>query len=409
MFVRVLACALAIVATSFLCAQDSFNSTLLSANDDHVPVGRRAEPTVEIPTDGGQLAKQLAPSEINPVGAESSNDVTSTPEDKTSATPTAQPAAAPASAWLDLRQTAITSSAAQSAPDWVKSVTTAPLNGDNGTAPKTLYHIELAHPPGDYSNLLFRLLFEDKSDARPELIARDDSGAEISHSGELGSGIDLPSSESVVIPMQGVAAIDIAVAGDGKTVRAAYLDWMKSNETVQPVNAEDRPVIAETFAAMPPLDAPEQDAEKFGTVTATLAAEAVHLGPQLDGGATFQFGIERQPLLALLTFEVASPQIDAPPEIYLNGQNIGPATLMLPELSDPAYRGEMEALVSQMHFRYTGWLRAQKIVPVTDLKAGDNQLIIASGAGTAASAVRATQIQLKYLWEKSDYILRPTR
>ncbi len=409
MSVRVLACALAILAASLLCAQESFNSTLLTGNDDHVPVRRRAEPTVEIPTDRGEVANQIPTLEIIPAGAASSNDPTSAVEEKKSATSTAQPEAAPASAWLDLRQTATTSSAAQSAPEWIKGITTVPLNGDNGAAPKTLFHIELGHPPGDYSNLLFRLLFDDKPDARPELIARDDSGAEISHSGELGAGIDLPSSESVVIPMQGVVAVDIAVPGDGKGVRAAYLDWMKSSETVQPVNAEDRHVIAESFAAMPPLDAPEQDAEKFGAVTATLSAETIHLGAQLEDGAAFQFGIERQPLLALLTFEVASPQIDAPPEIYLNGQGIGAATLMLPELSDPAYRGEMEALVSQMHFRYTGWLRAQKVVPVADLKAGENQLIIANGAGTAASAIRATQIQLKYLWEKSDYTLRPAR
>lgn len=160
---------------------------------------------------------------------------------------------------------------------------------------------------------------------------------------------------------------------------------------------------------MPPLQTPADDTEKFGTITATLSEETIRLGAKLEGGATFQFGVESQPLLALLTFEVASPPIDAPPEVYLNGQDIGPATLVLPELADPAYRGEMEALVNQMHFRYTGWLRAQKIVPVADLKAGDNQLIIANGAGTAASAIRATQIQLKYFWEKSDYILRPTR
>jgi hypothetical protein len=34
-------------------------------------------------------------------------------------------------------------------------------------------------------------------------------------------------------------------------------------------------------------------------------------------------------------------------------------------------------------------------------------LVIINGAGAAASAIRGTQIQLKYLWEKSDYVLRP--
>jgi hypothetical protein len=111
-----------------------------------------------------------------------------------------------------------------------------------------------------------------------------------------------------------------------------------------------------------------------------------------------------QPLLALLTFEVASPRVDSPPEVYVNGTDIGPVTLTLPELADPGYRGETGSLVRQMNFHYTGWLRAQKVVPSTNLSVGTNIITIVSGSGT--SAVRATQIQLKYLWDKSDYLLR---
>ena len=112
-------------------------------------------------------------------------------------------------------------------------------------------------------------------------------------------------------------------------------------------------------------------------------------------------------MLALLTFEVASARIDAPPEIYLNGESIGPVTLTLPELADPGYRGQMESLFKEMHFQYTGWLRAQKIVPVANLKVGTNDVIVLSGPGTSTSAIRGTQIQLKYLWDKSDYLLQP--
>ena len=59
-----------------------------------------------------------------------------------------------------------------------------------------------------------------------------------------------------------------------------------------------------------------------------------------------------------------------------------------------------------MHFNYTGWLRAQKIVPVTALKVGANDLVVANGTDGGPSAIRATQIQLKYIWDKSDYLLR---
>jgi len=62
-----------------------------------------------------------------------------------------------------------------------------------------------------------------------------------------------------------------------------------------------------------------------------------------------------------------------------------------------------------MRFQYTGWLRAQKLVPATNLKAGTNDILIIGGAGTPVSAIRATQIQLKYLWDKTDYQLQTDR
>ena len=276
----------------------------------------------------------------------------------------------------------------------------------NGASAKTIFRIRIAHPPGDYQVLYFRLFFDDNSNARPELVAWDESGSQVLRSGQLGSGIGLPSSDSVMIPMTGISTLDIEVPGDGKTIRGAFLDWMTSSEVVHPLNAEHRDVIPEPFSSLPPLHAPEQDLEKFGTVTATLASETIPIGAPPEQGAAFQFGIEAQPLLALLTFEVASPRIDSPPEIYVNGEDVGAATVTLPELADPGYRGKMESLLKEMRFQYTGWLRAQKLIPVNNLKVGINDIIITSGSATSTSAIRGTQVQLKYLWEKSDYLLQ---
>ncbi len=309
----------------------------------------------------------------------------------------------PDSAWIDLRQNGHPGT--QSAPDWVEAVSMTPSVTTEG-APKTVFRIRVAHPPGDYQVLFLRLFFDDKPGARPELVAWDESGSEVLRSGQLGSGIDLPTSDSAMIPMNGISAIDIEVPGDGKTVRGAYLNWMTSTEVVHPLNARHQEVIPQPFSSLPPLQSPTQDTAQFGSVTASLSPDTIRIGPSVQQGAAFQFGIEAQPLLALLTFEVASPRIDVPPEVYVNGEDVGPVTLTLPELADPGYRGQMEPLVNQMQFQYTGWLRAQKIIPVANLKAGTNDLVVLSGSGTAASAIRGTQIQLKYLWEKSDYVLQ---
>jgi len=308
-------------------------------------------------------------------------------------------------AWIDLRQHSSAASRPQSAPSWVEAVNMTSVTGADGT-PKSVFRIRVGRPAGDFQVMFFRLFFDDNANARPELVAWDESGSQVLRSGELGSGVGLPSSDSVMIPMTGISTLDIEVPGDGKTIRGAFLDWMTSSEVVHPVNAEHRDIIPEPFSSLPPLHAPKQDLENFGTVTATLASETIPIGSDAQQGAVFQFGIESQPLLALLTFEVASPRIDSPPEIYVNGDDVGPATLTLPELADPGYRGKMESLLKEMRFQYTGWLRAQKLIPVSNLKVGMNDMIITSGSATSTSAIRGTQVQLKYLWEKSDYLLQ---
>ncbi|PWT82464.1 MAG: hypothetical protein C5B58_08210 [Acidobacteria bacterium] len=313
----------------------------------------------------------------------------------------------PESAWLDLRQSTPKNSKTQNAPAWVEALTLLPAETTE-SAPmfKSVFRIRVTQPSPDYRVLFFRLFFDDKPDQQPELTVWDESGEHILRSGTLGVGMNLPSSDSMLIPMTGASSIDIEVPGDGKTVRAAYLDWMTSSEVVHPVNTEHREVIPEPFSSVPILHAPPEDVENFGTVTATLAEESIRINGQTQESAAFQFPIEAQPLTALLSFEIAHPRIDAPPEIYLNGQDIGPVSLTLPDLADPGYLGEVEPLATQMHFSYTGWLRAQKIVPAGTLKVGANDLVIANGSDSGASAIRATQIQLKYIWDKSDYLLR---
>src|SRR6195256_4095706 len=83
----------------------------------------------------------------------------------------------PEKAWIDLRQNA-PSSATQSAPRWVEAVAMVPEKVVDGV-PKSIFRIRVAKPVGDYSVLFFRLFFEDKADAQPELLAWDESGTQV--------------------------------------------------------------------------------------------------------------------------------------------------------------------------------------------------------------------------------------
>ena len=313
------------------------------------------------------------------------------------------------SAWLDLRQIASANSKPQTSPEWVEALSVVPGNKSPGVPQTTVFRIRLLHPNPDAQVLFCRLFFDDNPEQKPQLTAWDESGTLVMQSGPLGAGLGLPTSETVMVPMVGASTIDIEVPGDGKSVRGAYLDWMINAEVLHPSSAEHRDLIPEPFAAMAPLHPATHDSETFGTVTASLADETIRIGASVSQGAAFEFGLESKPLVALITFEVASPNLAAPPEIFVNGENLGPVSITLPDLADPAYRGQTASLLRGMRFQYTGWLRAQKLVPASNLKAGTNDVLITSGAGTAASAIRATQIQLKYLWDKSDYQLQTDR
>jgi hypothetical protein len=317
--------------------------------------------------------------------------------------------AAPESAWLDLRQSDSAHSKMQAAPAWVESVSFSSAESRPGKSGKSVFRLRVSRPSEDCQLLHFRLYFDDLPNEQPELIAWDESGSQILHSGSLGQGAGLATSASTIVPMIGVTAIDIEVPGNGRSVRGAYLDWMKSSQVMRPIHAEQGKLAADPFGGPATLRTSEEDKEIYGTVTAPLTIETVPMGSSLQSAAAFQFGLEAQPLLALLTFEVASPQVEAPPEIYVNGEDLGPASLVLPDLADPAYRGLSLSLLQTMKFQYTGWVRAQKIVPASLLKVGTNDVMILAGAGTSTSAVRQTQIQLKYLWDKSDYLLEPLK
>ena len=313
------------------------------------------------------------------------------------------------SAWLDLRQIPSANSKPQETPDWVEAMSIVPGQKNRGLPEKTVFRIRLAHPSPELQVLFLRLFFDDNAEQKPQLIAWDESGTVVMQSGPLGAGIGLPTSESVMVPMVGVSTIDIEVPGDGATVRGAFLDWMGHAEVLHPQAADHRDLIPEPFAAMAPLHPATQDTERFGTVTASLADDTIRIGPSVSHGAAFQFGLESPPLVALITFEIASPDIASPPVVYVNGENLGPASVTLPDLADPAYRGQTASLLRGMRFQYTGWLRAQKLVPASNLKSGQNDVLILSGEGTSPSAIRATQIQLKYLWDKTDYQLETVR
>ncbi len=334
----------------------------------------------------------------------------------------------PLTAWLDLRPT-VPGAPPQTTPAWIESLDFLPAQTDAAKTPLapasparaegtgqgvdrtySVYRVRLQSPVAGVNDLQLRVFFDDLAgDARPFVSVWNELGTELMRSNPLGQGLGLPSSETLTIPMKGVDYLEISLPGDGTQVRALFLSWLEKTRVLQPVDFPAQEAVHEPFHVLASTRQQTNDSYLYGVVTASLQpAEAAVLKPASAPAATFEFQLEHQPLIAVISYEVLGAAAGAAPLISVNQHSQGQSELFLPDLADPGYRGEQTEGSSQMTFRYTGWVRAQKMVPAEMLNAGLNRLTVSLSEGSGTVAIRSLQIQLKYNWEKLDYNLAPT-
>lgn len=337
------------------------------------------------------------------------------------------------SAWLDLRPAA-PGSGPQTAPIWVETLEPETRHWAADGSPSTVFRVRLRRPPGAGKDLQLRVFFQDAAEAvgRPRVTAWDELGHELLDSGPLGEGLDgLPTSQALTVPMRGVDYLEITAPGEGASVRGVFLAWLTRREIREPM---DFPVATsaepEQASELRLLTAARRRAEGgdgflYGTVTAALHQGPATLrgtgpaGGNQPGGLLLEFELEKAPLVGLLTFDLLSDAAaGTPPEVFVNGQALGRADLLLPDLSDPAFQGTatqppsdpraaLDPPAGALAFRYTGWLRAQRLVPAPLLVPGLNKLLIQLSKDGDSAAVRTVELQLKYPWEKLDYVVSP--
>ena len=337
--------------------------------------------------------------------------------------------AAPLTAWLDLRP-ADPNAAPQTAPEWVEAFEFVPAKKTTDTVASvsvkigdtqatqaetvsatgtSVYRIRLHRPAAGVNDLQVRIFYDDRaSGGRPYLTVWNELGTEIMRSDPIGQGLGLPSSETLLVPMAGADYLEIAAPGDGSQVRAAFLSWLETAEGQRPADFAVKETMAEPFGIQSPMHTPRDDAYQYGVVTARLqGGKPTVLTATSSPAAAYEFQLERQPLVAVVSYEVLGTTLGAAPTLTINGGAPVASETQLPDLKDPAFQGQSHAGQDDMSFRYTGWVRAQKVIPGSALNAGLNRLTLALSSGSDSVAVRSVQIQLKYNWEKLDYTLPP--
>ncbi len=335
---------------------------------------------------------------------------------------------APLTAWIDLRPAA-PGTAPQSAPTWVEAFEYVPVKASVAAAEtvsvqiggttsvdqtitpgnESVYRVRLHRPVAGVGDLQVRLFYQDQPGAgRPRVSVWNELGDELMRSAPLGQGLGLPTSDTLTVPMDGADYLEFAAPGDGSQLRAVFLTWLEKTEVRQPADFPARETVREPFGIVSATRTRQEDSYLYGVVTALLqGADPVVLNAVDSPAVKFEFQLERQPLVAVVSYEVLGATLAAAPTVAANQTAALASELHLPDLADPGYRGEMREGDAHMGFRYTGWVHAQKVIAGEDLAAGLNNLTVALSKGSDTVAIRSVQIQLKYNWEKLDYILSP--
>ena len=311
------------------------------------------------------------------------------------------------SVWLDLNALSKPGAAKPAMPIWFESFQNEPVAAKDGEPPRTVYRLRLRRMPSLHRELLLRVFFDDLPGLQPTVSAWTEAGRELSQGLPMGVGAGLPTSESVIIQIDGADYLDITAPGDGSNIRGVLASSLKDVTTRQTIDFQPTAEVEDPFGNLAAVQPAEEDSKLFGRVKATLDTGIVRLSRKGEAAAQWQFNLAGQPLTAVVTFEVLNADLTAPPVVTANDGLPGYASVHWPDLADPGFRGESRPLEPAMRFQYTGWVRAQFVIPGNLLHSGQNAVNISVGDDSGGIAVRNVELQLKHNWKHFDYILTP--
>ena len=313
----------------------------------------------------------------------------------------------PFSAWVDFQTVGMAHTARQALPIWLESVQRTVQPANTNAPVKTTFRIRLRRVGQLNNQLQLRLFFNDVAGASPIVSGWSETGVRHFLSQPLGTGLNLATSESLIIAADALDYIDVSVPGDGTSVRGAFLASLKKAETLHAIDFAEPAEIDDAFANLPGSAPAANDSYLYGRVKAGLEAAAIALSPTDNPSVTWEIELDAIPLLAVVGIEILNADPQHPPEWIVNGTPLGETSVRFPDLADPGYQAIVRPEQPMPRFLYNGWLRGQRVIPSALLKVGVNKLVLRLNGKSNGVAVRAVEIQLKHHWQNLDYKLVP--
>lgn len=308
----------------------------------------------------------------------------------------------PFSVWLDFRSLKKSKPQKNGLPIWLQSIERLTVVGD-----RAVVRIRFRRMGALTDELQLRLFFVDKAGASPVITGWTETGSTPFSSPPLGEGLEVETSESVIIPATDLDYVDIEVPGDGSNLRGAFIATLRKSDTLYGLDFDAPEELADPFGVRARTREQKDDWRLYGRVRAPIDTPPLTIDPKNGGTGTYEFSLESRPLIASISFDVLGASPLEPLHAYVNDAYIGTVNISFPDLADPAFRGTSAAMERDLRFRYTGWLKGQVMIPGSRLAEGLNKFVLVVTNSTGSIVVRTVEIQLKYPSSTFEYDLHP--
>jgi hypothetical protein len=118
----------------------------------------------------------------------------------------------------------------------------------------------------------------------------------------------------------------------------------------------------------------------------------------LDEALEFSFGMDKMPQAVVLRTKVLGLPLDATPEIWVNGQQVTPVSVQVPDLASGGYFKKPDGALN-----YAGWREAAVNIPASYFKAGDNSVVFGAQRG---GYLKETFLELNFDQEGAPFTIQ---
>jgi hypothetical protein len=280
----------------------------------------------------------------------------------------------------------------QALPLWIEGISLHRYQDEANRLHRTTVRLRIRHLPNLAQFIELRVGLLPGAEKSTFVTAWNETGQQKFLSESFGSAT-AALTETVRIPNEGLDYLELDLPRNGEGLFSLFATVLRKGQVFHSIDFPPQPVADSFQGTVRTAPLPEHDRLLWNRVSAVLDPGPFELFA--DPPQSLAFTLSKEPEFGLLSFEVRNISPESPIILTANGLQLPPASISLPDLSDPSWRENAPAAGGVARLNLTGWVRVQQILPRGALRKGENVVWFEHQNPAQSAQVRRVEIQLK--------------